>query len=309
MLYLTQLTGLILITLSNGGCPLEIRPGKLVVEFGASVSANCSTNTTHHGMGWEASQGAVDLQENVQSVIWRVDHLTHWDIQPICFIIKAWEQRLMALPVTVYKRPDQVSISTVDHTEPMIEGRQYKLLCDVQNVAPVHLLTVNWYKGHHFVKRESVSGENKFPVNVNVTLQISLSKDDDGVQYRCEAGLNLGPEGPQRPPIVTSDPLNITVHYDPEIEAGKATEVVMEGEAVSLICTAGGNPEPEVTWSFHSQTKATGRRKTTFTIWNTTLADDGVYTCTATNELGSDTRTVSVQVQGNQLQAMFCVKA
>lgn len=116
------------------------------------------------------------------------------------------------------ERPDRVSISTVDHTGPMIEGGQYELRCDVQNVAPVRLLTVNWYKGHHLVERESVSGEDKFPVNVNVTLQISPSKDDDGVQYRCVAELNLGPEGPQHPPIVTSDPLNITVHCECYIE-------------------------------------------------------------------------------------------
>ncbi|XP_053347898.1 hemicentin-1-like [Clarias gariepinus] len=201
----------------EGDCPVKILPVKLVREFGASASANCFTTIIHHGMGWEASQGAVDMVENVQLITWRVDNLTHYDIKPYCFM-NMKTQCSNNLPVIVYKRPDRVSISTVDHTGPMIEGGQYELRCDVQNVAPVRLLTVNWYKGHHLVERESLSGEDKFPVNVNVKLQISPSKDDDGVQYRCVAELNLGPEGPQHPPIVTSDPLNITVHCECYIE-------------------------------------------------------------------------------------------
>ncbi|KAM9494280.1 vascular cell adhesion protein 1-like [Clarias gariepinus] len=230
----------------EGDCPVKILPVKLVREFGASASANCSTTIIHHGMGWEASQGAVDMVENVQLITWRVDNLTHYDIKPYCFM-NMKTQCSNNLPVIVYKRPDWVSISTVDHTGPMTEGGQYELRCDVQNVAPVRLLTVNWYKGHHLVKRESVSGEDKFPVNVNVTLQISPSKDDDGVQYRCVAELNLGPEGPQHPPIVTSDPLNITVHYKPEINCLDWSPII-NTPLSSYPYNVVGNPTPHITW-------------------------------------------------------------
>ncbi|KAF4073716.1 hypothetical protein AMELA_G00246430 [Ameiurus melas] len=226
-------------------CPIKIQPDKLVVEFGASVSANCSTTIAHKGIGWEASQGAVEVMTDVQFITWRVENLTHWDIRPVCYINVNTKQCELGPSVTVYKRPDRVSISTVNHTGPMIEGREYELQCDVQNVAPVHLLTVNWYKGQHLVKRESFSHETLFPADKTTTLQISPSKDDDGVPYRCEAELNLVPEGPQPLPKVTSDPLNITVHYVPRIKPDNTSDVVKAGGVVSLSCTAEGNPEPE----------------------------------------------------------------
>ncbi|KAI5620891.1 intercellular adhesion molecule 5 precursor [Silurus asotus] len=433
----------------EGENPIKIQPDELVVEFGALASANCSINTTHHGMGWEASQGGIESVDNVQSLTWKVESLTHWDIKPICYVNtdKQWQ---LELQVTVYKRPDLVSISTVNHTGPMIEGRQYELQCDFQNVAPVHLLNVNWYKEKQLVHSDSFTDETKTLVNKTMTLQVSTQRGDDGVQYRCEAELKLGPKGPQPPPRVTSDPLNITVHYEPviscsawspiintslksyiynlsgnpipnitwyrdeaqlsfdmrlgrndsgqytfvasnaigksscttnitveytpifecpkeyegrenyislsdclvmaspkasvtfkkdgntvnavhnftrndtglyvltamnkhgtaqhnltvnvlyapEIEPDKEVLKVKEGSKVSLSCTAKGNPEPELNWSIQSQIKATGRQQTTLTIVKVSLADAGVYTCTATNSLGNNTREVSLIVEG-----------
>ena len=108
--------------------------------------------------------------------------------------------------------PERVSISIVGHTGPMIEGEQYELQCDIQNAASVELLTVNWYKGDTLVENNTFIDTIKTPVNLSDTLQIFPSRDDDGAQYRCEAELDLGPEGPQPPPTVISDPLTITVH-------------------------------------------------------------------------------------------------
>lgn len=82
---------------------LQLEPQRIVVLFGSPASANCSTNATHHGLGWEASQGGVDRMENVQLITWTVDSLTHWDIQPICYVIStADEQKLLPLDITVY---------------------------------------------------------------------------------------------------------------------------------------------------------------------------------------------------------------
>ncbi|KAF5908817.1 intercellular adhesion molecule 5 isoform X1, partial [Clarias magur] len=268
-------------------CPIKIQPVKLVVEFGASALANCSTSTTHHGMGWEASQGPVDMEENVQLITWRVDRLTHWDIKPFCFMnIEAQCSR--NLPVIVYKRPDRVSISTVGHTGLMTEGRQYTLLCHVHNVAPVRLLTVNWYKGPHLVKRESFSNETKFPDNINAALQISPSKDDDGVQYKCEAELNLGPEGPQPPPKVTSDPLNITVHYKPETNCLNWSPMI-NTPLSSYPYKVAGNPTPDIIWhrdeSLVSSDMILSRN------------DSGRYTFFASNLMGNASCVLSITVE------------
>ncbi|XP_047663748.1 hemicentin-1-like isoform X3 [Tachysurus fulvidraco] len=450
------------LTIVLDDCPITIQPAKLVVEFGTFATANCSTTITHKGMGWEALSGAVALTRDVQFLIWRVESLKHWDTQPICYI-NAQEQCQSKLPVTLYKRPEQVLISTMNHTGPMIEGKQYNLECYVQNVAPVNLLIVNWYKGQPGQLVKSVQFNNnssKTPVNRSTEISISTSKDDDGVQYRCEAKLELGPEGPQPPPIKTSDPLNITVHYKPvitcsdwsalvntplssypynvmgkpepnitcyreqspvssdmrlsmgdtghyrfiasnevgssscqtkitveysptfncpdnytgkeyesfldkcsvmaspvatiiwtkdgktvsplhsltkgdsgsyvitavnkhgvkqhrmivnvqygpEIQPVTPSEVVKAGNDLSLSCTAEGNPEPQVRWSFQNQTKATGRRQAILNLSKTKSADAGEYLCTASNELGSKTRTVSLTVEESNMRTIIiCV--
>ncbi|XP_053531498.1 hemicentin-1 isoform X2 [Ictalurus punctatus] len=232
----------------HSDCPIKIQPVKLVVEFGDSVSANCSTTITHEGMGWEASDGGVDMMQMVQNITWRVESLTHWDMKPICYINVNSVQCELGPSVTVYKHPDRVSISTVNHTGPMIEGREYELQCDVQNVAPVHLLTVSWYKGQHLVKRENFSDKSPFPFNKTTTLQISPSRDDEGVQYRCEAELNLGPEGPQPPPKVTSDPLNITVYFGPELSNCPGVVHLNEGASLAGYCLVTGKPFPDFYW-------------------------------------------------------------
>lgn len=110
--------------------------------------------------------------------------------------------------------PDSISISVLRHSGPMVEGTEYQLQCDIQNIAPLQNLVVKWYKGNEPLDNVTYSIVSKTPVDVSDTLMISPSRHDDGAQYRCRAELDLGPEGPQPHPTVTSEPLNITVHCE-----------------------------------------------------------------------------------------------
>lgn len=85
-----------------GACPFTVQPDKLVVAFNDLATANCSTNSKHDGLGWEASQGAVDLKEGVRSITWSVKHIAHWDIQPICYMNIDTEQCELKLSVIIY---------------------------------------------------------------------------------------------------------------------------------------------------------------------------------------------------------------
>nr|XP_055044826.1 intercellular adhesion molecule 1-like [Misgurnus anguillicaudatus] len=196
------------------GCPLKLNPLKVVVEYGSSVSVECSTNETHNGIGWEAPEGRVPMTK-AKLITWRVSNLRRWDIRPLCNITYNRDQCSTSLSVTVYKTPDSVSISTVDHAGPMTNSTQYELQCDIVNVAPVKSLAVKWFKGEKEVKTETFNDTTKdtikTPVNKTSTLQIIANRDNDGVQYRCEAELKLGVYGPQPPPKVTSEPLSITI--------------------------------------------------------------------------------------------------
>ena len=104
--------------------------------------------------------------------------------------------------------PDNVSISFVNHTGPLLEGHQYTLQCLVQDVAPVQNLTVTFYRGDTVLGPvQSSRNSEETPVTELFTVSINSSREDDGVQYWCEAKLNLGPQGPALPPVMRSQKL------------------------------------------------------------------------------------------------------
>ncbi|KAI5090985.1 intercellular adhesion molecule 5 precursor [Silurus meridionalis] len=82
----------------------------------------------------------------------------------------------------------------------------------------------------------------------------------------------------------------------PEIQLAKTLEV-KTGNDVSLNCTAIGNPEPEVRWSFRNQFKTNWSRQAILKITKAESDHGGQYTCTATNKLGSQTATVSLEIK------------
>uniref|UniRef100_A0A671SRI5 Hemicentin-1-like n=1 Tax=Sinocyclocheilus anshuiensis TaxID=1608454 RepID=A0A671SRI5_9TELE len=263
------------LTGTKAECPVQLNQKSVVVRYGGSVAVNCSASVPHKGMGWEASEGAVTMTRD-SLITWRVSNLIEWDIQPFCYINHE-KQCQVELPVTIYKTPDSVSISIVNHRGPMIEGKQYELQCDVHDVAPVQNLTVKWYKGQTLLNQTTFTENSKTPLNIVTTLLIRPDRADDGAQYRCEAELELGAEGPQPPPKETSDPLNITVYWYPEV----------------LVCEAEGNPKPTISWSLGSNVIVYNE---TLTISEST--PEYVY-CDANNSVGRTIRQVNVSIQGN----------
>ncbi|XP_039541889.1 vascular cell adhesion protein 1-like isoform X8 [Pimephales promelas] len=284
-------------------CPVQLNPQRVIVEFGGFVSADCSTSVPHRGMGWEASEGAVPMRRD-SLITWRVSNLTEWDIEPICYI-NYKGQCTVPLPVTIYKTPDSVSISTVNHTGPMMEGNQYELQCDVLNVAPVQNLIINWYKGQTLVDQTIFTDTIKTPVSKTSKLLIRPDGADDGDQYWCEAKLELGEEGPQPPPEVTSDPLNIIVYYGPIINENKLPSIVpvFRGYPVEIVCEAEGNPTPIISWNLSTTDIVYSE---TLTITESTPED---LHCIASNSAGTTIRRVKVSIQGISLNYILSFAA
>ncbi|KAF7665990.1 hypothetical protein LDENG_00122260 [Lucifuga dentata] len=228
-------------------CPIELNPPSVVVKYGDPVLVNCSTTSTLvDGMGWEASSGGTGLMD-VKHVTWKLDSLTQWTISPKCYLNEQItdNQCLKSLPVIVYKFPESVTISSSAGSDGLMkEGMEYNLTCDIHDIAPVQHLTVRWYKGNETVHTDTFDNPIREPVNQSSVLSFTPKRQDNRVQFRCEAELNLGPEGPQY--SLFSQEYPITVHFGPVIQC--STIEILEGETLERRCPVMGNPSPTISW-------------------------------------------------------------
>ena len=95
---------------------------------------------------------------------------------------------------------------------------------------------------------------------------------------------------------------NILVADEPEIEVELSFVSIAEGYNTELTCTVHGEPRPQVTWSKngrqidadarYSHTNSASRH--VLAIDNVKTEDFGLYTCSAENRFGSDSKTIEV---------------
>ncbi|KAI4884256.1 hypothetical protein NFI96_014345, partial [Prochilodus magdalenae] len=260
--------------------PVTLIPTRVVVEYGASATANCSTDLTHIGIGWEAPVGAVDMNRHVSEITWHVSSLTEWNIELYCFInVNESYQYTKNLLITVYKIPDKVSI-TSNHTQYIIDGESCMLQCNIQDTAPLRDLVVKWYKGQTEIQSEKCNKTEITPQNTTMQLLIKPTASDDGAVYTCVAQLELGAEGPQPPPRVTSERLQMIVHYAPKFS--KSVENFTETDKETILnCTVKANPLPKYIWDLPDQKGKSGEA-----ILKVPSGNSGRYNCTAQNYRG-----------------------
>uniref|UniRef100_A0A3Q2CZ87 Hemicentin-2-like n=1 Tax=Cyprinodon variegatus TaxID=28743 RepID=A0A3Q2CZ87_CYPVA len=302
---LSVIVVLMLPSLSNGTkssdveeCPIEIQPDSMVLEYqSGGHSAVCMPTTSESNVKeiyWEVHGDKFNNRS------WSPDTHENWDPSPVChgeFLgIGSCNK---TLPYILYKPPDDVSITISNMSTK--EGSKIELMCSIRNVAPADRLNVTWtwQRGNETVDPDSlgVSNEAKCPpsnktsaVDVTCTMNITLNRTHNGIQARCEAELNLGPKGPQPPPTMSSNSFNLSVQYGPKINKTKLQKLflVIRGYKGELVCEADGNPAPDIKWNYTS--------KTAFLESDETLIvnEEGLYVCTATNNISSDTHRVEV---------------
>ncbi|XP_077380992.1 intercellular adhesion molecule 1-like isoform X2 [Festucalex cinctus] len=271
-------------SMEKARCPLTLSPSSLVVRFGDPVQVNCSVPMKGFSLlGWEGTLVAPEPTTD-SFLVWRVERMTEWSISPMCYAVSDLEGPCHRhLPVLVYKPPDSVSFSFMNHTGSLLEHSLYTLQCTVHNVAPAGNLLVIFYRRQTQLAQRHSNVTEKTPVTEVFTLDIVPRREDNGADYWCEAKLQLHPTGTQQ--RVASEKVTTTVLFGPQLLCPAKLQVKM-GE--SLHCEVRGNPKPSVIWL------KDGRLVIPPT--HSTRAHAGKYTVLATGLFGQKNVTVEVEV-------------
>lgn len=189
--------------------------------------------------------------------------------------------------------------------------------------------------GTYKAKFTNIIGDTSATVNITVEYGPSFScKDHYNVIENVTLGHECEPEGIPKPEsvwfkdgneialpkmwnrqdtgeytIVATDKhrqanhtLSINVLYIPRFSEDAITIELNLGDNLTLECSADGNPPPLLHWSKHPTAAninvGTRGRQSYINITEATSSNAGVYSCTATNEVGSVTKNVTLMITG-----------
>ncbi|XP_073256452.1 uncharacterized protein [Porites lutea] len=116
----------------------------------------------------------------------------------------------------------------------------------------------------------------------------SVERKDEG-WYGCLGTNSLGDGPPAKAQLL--------IKRKPKIDYfPKSVYTVNETNNITMVCGADGVPRPTITWKKMSSGRIVGKGEE-FHIVAASETDDGVYICFAENELGDDSKGVTLQVQ------------
>ncbi|XP_058023961.1 intercellular adhesion molecule 5 [Ahaetulla prasina] len=139
-----------------------------------------------------------------------------------------------------------------------------------------------------------LASSDEFPLQLNLTAQ----EEDNGQEFVCVVELEIDGIA-----ITKHTSATLTVFYVPEMDelSCPSNHTWVERTQQMLHCLAKGNPKPSV---------ACFKEGIAYDVEEKTQVDRshaGIYNCTATNELSSSTRTITIHVEyGPELEESKC---
>ncbi|XP_034092831.1 vascular cell adhesion protein 1-like isoform X3 [Gymnodraco acuticeps] len=167
-------------------------------------------------------------------------------------------------------------------------GAESVLTCQVSGVYPPEQLTLSWLQGGSVLQSTRGTEHSEY--------RFKPQEQDRGRSLICRATLDLKDlptEDQTRETEVLLDPL-----FAPVVTEISSSALLMVGAPFVLSCSARGNPEPQISWSFRSaggQVEA-GRPSDRLEIAQVRLSDAGRYDCEARNSEGNHSASVEVRV-------------
>ncbi|KAM7407597.1 hypothetical protein PAMA_003358 [Pampus argenteus] len=197
----------------------------------------------------------------------------------------------------VWTRPPRMQLASYRETT-IHHGGELHLECRANGV-PTPLLS--WVLPDRSVLVSSAPSNSRITMDTNGTLHISVTLHSDRGMYRCVASNSAGAAS-----------ASVRVHMSllpPVIQQSREEHLLLSpGMSVYVHCSARGAPPPTLRWRMPDGTLVRPSQflhGNLFVLPNGTLhirkvgpQDSGNYECTASNAVGTNKRTVKVEVQG-----------
>ncbi|XP_059848262.1 vascular cell adhesion protein 1-like isoform X2 [Hypanus sabinus] len=234
----------------------------------------------------------------------RFPSVQQWDFSAPCTVICRSDNTTMKevkQVVPVYNR----NLSIVQPPEVLEVNKPYQLECTGPKVYPQNRLVLTWLRGSETVQRSSTEDpglpeDGPLKNVISVTPRIS----GNGLVYTCLAELNLDSNSTKQ---IASSSVTLQVHYKPQntiISVNNKTTsefliFLRKGDEAVMTCSSNGNPAVTIQWKYpHQGSKFGSHSSGVLRISEITSKHGGVYTCTATNQVGNDSRTVIISIKG-----------
>ncbi|XP_053328822.1 hemicentin-2 [Spea bombifrons] len=161
-------------------------------------------------------------------------------------------------------------------------GGVVRIRCDVSGHPEPR---ISWRHGDHLL-----SNDSRYTITEDHTLLIKDASQDDAGKYSCVASNDLGTD--EQSVILTYTEL-------PKVSAVKSSLQVPVGEDAVLECMTEGLPPPLVIW-YKGEEELTGSLinsdKGVLRLRDVNVEDAGAYTCVASNEAGTSSDVIHVEV-------------
>ncbi|XP_061634150.1 dual specificity protein phosphatase CDC14AB isoform X2 [Phyllopteryx taeniolatus] len=207
---------------------------------------------------------------------------------PLLCKVTCGEQRKHAKThISLYAFP---SDPVIRGHHPVREGEESTLTCEVRDIYPAEMLTLDWLRGGQVV--HSVTGEAGATA-VQSTYSFTPQRAESGQNLTCRATLELRELTPRE--RTRHAHARIRVTFAPVVTALSDPGPVLSGSILVLRCSAAGDPAPVLTWTFRPegrgapQVKGHGGELVL-------AAQAGEYCCEAHNQDGKHSKAVRVQV-------------
>ncbi|XP_062891814.1 vascular cell adhesion protein 1-like isoform X2 [Mobula hypostoma] len=208
---------------------------------------------------------------------------------------------LFALLLVVTDR----NLSIVLHPDVLEVNKPYQLECFGPKVYPKNKLVLTWLRGSEVVQRNSTE-EQGFPDDgpLKNIFHFTPSISDNGLVYTCLAELKLSDNSTK---WIANASVTLQMYYKPQntvisVNNKPTSELVIfirKGDEAVVTCRSNGNPAVTIKWRYpHQGSKNETYPSGVLSISEMTSAHGGIYTCIATNLLGSDSKTVIISIRG-----------